>query len=429
MQAAGKFLPYMEIPVRAGIGTKSKGTMKATKTGGNWSNAAPWEGGKVPGPDQNIIIPAGSEVVVDLQASERTCRSILVEGTLTFAKEGGVLSPHGDLVVAKGGKIEMAGGASLLFDCKWSGDFGLIVKAEGELKVAGPAQSETVGKKTVKAGTPTIQTCRSGALREDRMHNGYILIEKAGRATFKNAELSYLGGGKLEQFNQRWEQISRLGLAWERDELGFTVENCEFHHCIVGIVVSKQPGQNMPPASITNNVFQNCQTGIVSSTWIEKLQISGNTFRKNERGLDIRGGGYTKAWITNNQFIENEIGFDIRGRGGNLTDISGNRYTDNGIGINVIFNHQEATFRNETINGGRVGVRLEKLTGNADKTTHVTLKDCRIGIDKPNSESNINVEVEKAKVLLQGCKLGGPAKIVGNTKAVQSVDAVPKPDE
>ena len=185
----------------------------------------------------------------------------------------------------------------------------------------------------------------------------------------------------------------------------------------------------MPPASITNNVFQNCQTGIVSSTWIEKLQISGNTFRKNKRGLDIRGGGYTKAWITNNQFIENEIGFDIRGRGGNLTDISGNRYTDNGIGINVIFNHQEATFRNETINGGRVGVRLEKLTGNADKTTHVTLKDCRIGIDKPNSESNINVEVEKAKVLLQGCKLGGPAKIVGNTKAVQSVDASPEPDE
>ena len=57
----------------------------------------------------------------------------------------------------------------------------------------------------------------------------------------------------------------------------------------------------------------------------------------------------------------------------------------------------------------------------------MTLKNCRIGIDKPNSESNINVEVEKAKVLVEGCKLGGPAKIVGNKKAVQTVDAFPDP--
>ncbi len=427
MQAAGKFLPYMELPVRAGIGTKSKGTVKATKIGGNWSDGATWEGGKVPEPDHDIIIPAGSKVVIDVQARKRTCRSILVEGGLMLAQENVILAPHGDVVVAGGGQLNLIGG-SLLFDCKWSGDFGLTVKAEAELKVAGVrAPSDVSEKTTAEAVTPTASTCRISALREDGVHNGYILIEKGGRASFKNAELSYLGGGKLDKFNQPWDDICRVGLAWASDELGFTVENCEFHHCIAGIVVSKQPGQNMPPARISNNVFHDCQTGIVTSYWIEKLRITENTFRKNGRGLDIRGGGYTKAWITNNQFIENEIGFDTRGRGGNLTDISGNRYTDNGIGISVIFNHQEATFRNETINGGRVGVRLEKLTGNADKTTHVTLKNCRIGIDKPNSESNINVEVEKAKVLVEGCKLGGPAKIVGNKKAVQTVDAFPDP--
>ena len=51
--------------------------------GGRWSNAATWEGGRIPGPGTRVQVRAGHVVVYDIETKD-PIRSIHVAGTLQF---------------------------------------------------------------------------------------------------------------------------------------------------------------------------------------------------------------------------------------------------------------------------------------------------------------------------------------------------------
>jgi len=432
-QGAGKFLQLMELPVRAGIGTKPEGAVRATDKGGNWSDRAAWEGGRMPGPEFDVSIPKGSVVLYDGPAAERRiCRSIIVEGRLAFASGAHTLVPHGNVEVRNGGSIEMGPGSTLLFDCKWSGDFGMTVKEGGALKVKGTpvaalsrAQDSGAREEPPAARRPQPQLdCRISALREDGEHNGYILLEQGSTVSFENAEIAYLGAGQFRKFNMRWEDMCRQGIGFVNEISSVTIEGCEVHHCVNGVVISKPPVRPAAKESrIVNNVFHHCTVGLMTGFWTENLRLSSNTFRSNGTGIDLRARAYKKAWLTGNQFIGNDIGMEVRWLGGSLTDISGNTYQDNGIGISLMYGNQEVAFREETINGGRVGIRIEKEGASKSKTVRAVFENCRIGVDRPNTEADILAETPHATITLKACVLGGPKKIVGEAGTVKLTPA------
>ena len=408
-QIAGKYLPHMELAARAGVGTKPAGVAKATKAAGKWRDAATWEGGQVPGPDHDVVLPSGSTVVYDgPKSKERTCRSITVLGKLTFASGEHTVVPHGSIEIKTGGALEMGPGATLLFDCKWSGDFGLTVDGGGALRAKGSA--------------PQKRDCRIGALRTDGDHNGYIHLKRDSVASFENCEISYLGGGALRKYNQGWSTMHKLGIQFGYEITGCVVEGCEIHHCVAGILINKSPTHPSPDSRITNNEIHHCQVGLVTETWMENLRIADNVFRNNAVGIDVRGGAYKKAWITGNRFEGNQIGFDMRWRGGSLTEIAGNTYVDNDVAISLMANHQEVVFQNEVISGGRIGIRIEGDRVNKSKTTRATFTKCRIGVDKPTQEANLLVEKPVAQIKLKACKLGEPRKIAGHAETVEVLE-------
>src|SRR5437867_5971834 len=59
---------------------------------GNWSNSATWQGGLIPGPGANVLIPEGLTATVDAVLSQ-TLHTVRVDGTLQFdpARNTGLL--------------------------------------------------------------------------------------------------------------------------------------------------------------------------------------------------------------------------------------------------------------------------------------------------------------------------------------------------
>ena len=146
---------------------------------------------------------------------------------------------------------------------------------------------------------------------------------------------------------------------------------------------------------------------------LHHMTISGNHMHHNRTGM-LHGGGCAEdvisGVITKNVFQQNEIALHITKGGAKSAHIRHNTYSENGTAI--ILDASGATLQNETINGGRIGVQLVD-SGDG------SLVKCRIGVEVPNTEANILVEMEKGHLILRTCTLGGPKKIVGNQKVVQ----------
>ncbi len=75
-------------------------TISAAATG-NWSLGATWTGGVVPSADNNVTIPAGDTVTVDVNTAR--CQNLIVDGTLNFASTGVLLQPFGDMTISATG--------------------------------------------------------------------------------------------------------------------------------------------------------------------------------------------------------------------------------------------------------------------------------------------------------------------------------------
>src|SRR5262249_11512287 len=82
-----------------------------SRQNGNWSAAATWEGGKVPGSGARVQVRPGHTVVYDVR-SDRAIRSLHVGGTLTFAADRDTRLDTGLILVRPGEDATESG-----FDC------------------------------------------------------------------------------------------------------------------------------------------------------------------------------------------------------------------------------------------------------------------------------------------------------------------------
>ncbi len=71
--------------VRSGEPARQANWIRTAKSGA-WSEAATWDGGKVPDADARVHVRAGHAVVYDIK-SERAIRAIQIGGTLSFARD------------------------------------------------------------------------------------------------------------------------------------------------------------------------------------------------------------------------------------------------------------------------------------------------------------------------------------------------------
>src|SRR3954447_20263487 len=81
-------------------------------TNGPWSDAATWEGGKMPGPGARVLIRPGHTVTYDVK-SDAAVRAVQIGGTLTFARDRDTLLCAGLVWIAPGEAFMENG-----FDCE-----------------------------------------------------------------------------------------------------------------------------------------------------------------------------------------------------------------------------------------------------------------------------------------------------------------------
>src|SRR6187431_2226197 len=74
-----------------------------------WSDASAWPSGKVPAAGEDVIIPRGTEVMLDVSPPE--LRSLTVQGKLTFADERD-LSLATEWIYVPGGEVQIGTEAS-----------------------------------------------------------------------------------------------------------------------------------------------------------------------------------------------------------------------------------------------------------------------------------------------------------------------------
>jgi cell migration-inducing and hyaluronan-binding protein len=74
-----------------------------------WSDASAWPSGKVPAAGEEVTIPRGTEMVLDV--SPPALRSITVQGKLTFADERD-LALTTDWIYVPGGEVQIGTEAS-----------------------------------------------------------------------------------------------------------------------------------------------------------------------------------------------------------------------------------------------------------------------------------------------------------------------------
>ena len=376
-------------------------TVTAKGPRGEWSDPATWQGGTVPGADDDVEIPAGCVVFYDGPAkATRSCQAITIGGRLDFSAGQHTLVPAGDITVDKDAVFQMGPGSSLLFDCNFSGEFGLNVR--GLIRFRGTS--------------PKQRNCRVGPLCDDGLHNAYIhLFAQSGSGILENCELFRLGVGSA--WAERPDRNPKLGIEFRGCATAnfMRVTGNEIHHCPVGVFFYKSHGQDTHSEDerIADNEIHHCEVGLMCYGGLHHMTISGNHIHHNQTGM-IHGGGCAEdvisGVITKNVFQQNEVALHITKNGAKSAHIRHNTYSDNDTAI--ILDTSSATLQNETINGGRIGIQLTDSGGGS-------LVKCRIGVEAPNTVANILAETEKGRLILRACTLGGPTKIVGNLKAVQ----------
>lgn len=103
-------LAFAVSPLSAQNG-EANATVRSAR-GGLWSNAATWEGGKVPGAGARVLIREGHRVVYDVK-SDQVIRVVHISGTLTFAPDRDTRLDVGLLRIQAGDKCSEEG-----FDCE-----------------------------------------------------------------------------------------------------------------------------------------------------------------------------------------------------------------------------------------------------------------------------------------------------------------------
>jgi len=383
------------------IREKPAATVTAKGPRGKWSDPATWQGRTVPGANDDVAIPAGCVVSYNGPAkATRSCQAITIGGRLDFSPGQHTLVPAGDITVGKDAVFQMGPGSSLLFDCNFSGEFGLNVRGLIRFRGTSPKQRD----------------CRVGPLRDDGLHNTYIhVVSQAGSGILENCELFRLGVGSA--WAERPDRNPKLGIEFRGCATAnfMRVTGNEIHHCPVGVYFYKSHGQDTHSEDerIADNEIHDCEVGLMCYGGLHHMTISGNHMHHNRTGM-LHGGGCAEdvisGVITKNVFQQNEVALHITKGGAKSAHIRHNTYSENGTAI--ILDASGATLQNETINGGRIGVQLVDSGGGS-------LVKCRIGVEVPNTEANILVKTEKGRLILRTCTLGGPKKIVGNQKAVQ----------
>lgn len=411
--------------------SKPAATITAARgTTGNWSSPATWDGGKVPGTNCDVLIPAECTVLYDGPAkAEQTCRSIIVEGRLAFAPGMHALVPAGDIVVRTNACLEMGPGAALLFDCNFSGEFGLKNMA-GVIRGKGSSEAK--------------RDCRVGALKDDGLHNTYIYLAGPASGIFEYCELFRLGAG-----NPRFERPDynpKLGLVFEQVHMVNYIRlvGNDIHDCVVGLMLYKAHGAptHAEDERIADNLIRRCEVGIFLRHGINFLRIGANRlqdnqtgillqascqapgtvhitqnlFQRNAVGLHVRGA--VDVPVHTNTYVDNEIALRLEKQGG---PFHGQTYTDNRIAI--LLDGGQGVFQNETVNGGRIGVKLINQQG----VPRATFVNCRLGVDKPNAEANVQVEATNAVVRFKDWTLGGPHPIAGHVETVQPIEEATSP--
>ena len=390
------------------IRSKPAGPISAVKgKTGNWSEPATWEGDRPPRPDDSVLIPEGTTIVYDGPTNTSpTCRAITIEGRLRFAPGKHTLLPQGDITVSGKGILEMGPGSALLFDCNFSGEFGLNVEPDSLIRFKGTS--------------PEQRDCKIGALRADGFHNTYIrLAGQKATGIIENCELFSLGVGDVNA--ERVDHNRKLGLVFEsvHQYNYIRLTGNEIHHCLVGLFLNKSgPPLHREKEVIANNVIRDCNVGMMLFWTLNRVTISGNRIDNNKVGISLQGsqGEPGGAFITKNSLRQNGIGLHVLYRGGTGVKIQENSYTNNDIAI--LFD-KPATVKNETISGGRIGVKL----GNDSRGSQ--LIQCRIGTDHPTKKADIMVESEKSSLTLQGCRFGNKKNIIAHPRGIH--EAPPEP--
>jgi hypothetical protein len=110
---------------------------------GPWSNAATWEGGKVPGAGARVLVRPGHHVVYDVN-SDQTIRGVCIAGKLSFAHDKDTQLNVGVLKIEASDAYSEEG-----FDCEAHVMAGDKSKPQATLEVGTPEQPIMAGKKAL----------------------------------------------------------------------------------------------------------------------------------------------------------------------------------------------------------------------------------------------------------------------------------------
>jgi hypothetical protein len=372
--------------------------------GGAWSEGKTWAGGRPPRPEEAAQVVAGDHLVADLPADDSVdCAGLKVEGRLTFGAGARSLVVSGDVVVAKGGSLEIGPGHALRIASEFNAARGLTVESGGSFQCRGasPKQPDAV----------------LAALGDRDDVAAYAHFESGAKALVQNAEVRNLG--MAWTFKGRAAATKRLegrtgiasatadlapftgnrvvGCAFGLDLLAvpskFEVRDCEFRRCKVGLNVRGNRGSEM---AVTGCRFEQNETGatLTLSRDAKKppaCEVKGNVFARNTHsGVTLMAVGDSRLTVEDNTYEENEAGFESLSPG-------------------------KATLARETFVGNRRGLAVQ--------ATELTVLAGRFGRSDAGDRANTEADVafttggvtrateQSGGVRLKGCTLASPVTV------------------
>ncbi len=245
--------------------------------GGNWSEAATWSGGAVPGVNDRAVIAGGDTVIVDKVDTAASCAGITVEanGLLEFDTSASrTLIVAGDIYVD--GTLRMRAGAeytsTIQFDCETNGQYGLIVTATGLLDIEGTSKSN--------------RNVYIAALTQDESHNAYIWCQQGSETHIKYADISYMG---LDEANKNGITVYQVDGSSAGE--GFSLEGSKVHDGYDGIHFTDTATYCVIK---DNDIFNNSNFGIyLGGASVNNNIITGNKiYSSGYRGILLNSGSY-----------------------------------------------------------------------------------------------------------------------------------------
>ena len=181
-KTSAQYLIHVAAPAQ-GTPVLKSGTAEITALGGNWSAASTWPGGIIPGPADDVIIPAGVTVTIDAAAF---CNNITIEsgGTLNYSgayslQVNGNWTNNGTYNGGTSGVVEFSGNTAATINGNTT--FEELIVSKGNLSstltITGNVTVNSGGSFTFNSGLITIGS--GGSLSIDPS-NGITIPETAG---------------------------------------------------------------------------------------------------------------------------------------------------------------------------------------------------------------------------------------------------------